>query len=128
MPGRLKRLKRLREAWTQRKRSTELQMSLMAVKLSACDTDEGYLVRCLASDGGIGSLFPDIVTRKLLLLGARKNEIKKELDAICMVHRRYSMNVRRCEIIAERHKKELDQKAEATALEVAIDGFLGRKA
>lgn len=124
MPERLNRLKRLRTAWAQRKKSTEYRIASVARKLSLLSAEEQHLMKCRDGDMGLFGLFADVSTRRLLLIRDQNVELAKKMDALRSVHLNDSLNLRRCEIFEERQALELKQKAEAASLEATIDVFL----
>jgi hypothetical protein len=127
MPDRLKRLKRLRETWATRKRSTEMRMAASNGRLAAQERDENYVLTCLSGGAGTASLFPDLAMRRLQTLGRLRAEMERELASLQDAHRHDMMNLRRSEILEDRHRHELHQKNDAALLDVAIEGALFRK-
>jgi hypothetical protein len=127
MPDRLKRLKRLRETWATRKRSTEMRMAACNVRLLAHGRDEDYVLTCLSGGAGTASLFPDLAMRRLQTLGRMRGEMERELASLQAAHRHDMMNLRRIEILEDRHRRALQQKEDAALLDVAIEGALLRK-
>lgn len=127
MPERLKRLNRLRESWAQRKKSTEYRIAAIATELSRASAEEEHLARGADSGKGPLSLFPDLLTRRLLAIDDEKKKLATKMDSVKVIHRHDSLNLRRCEIFQERHKLLLRQKDEAASLEATIEVFLQRK-
>jgi hypothetical protein len=123
----LKRLQRLRETWALRKRSTEMRMAAFNVRLSANGRDEDYVLTCLSGGAGTASLFPDLAMRRLQTLGRMRGEMERELASLQAAHRHDMMNLRRIEILEDRHRRALQQKDDAALLDVAIEGALLRK-
>jgi hypothetical protein len=127
VPERLKRLNRLRESWAQRKKSTEYRIAAIATELSCISAEEEYLARGLDGGRGTLSLFPDLSTRRLLAIDDEKKKLANKMETAKVAHRHDSLNLRRCEIIHQRHKLLLRQKDEAKSLESTIEVFLQRR-
>jgi hypothetical protein len=124
---RLKRLEKLRQAWEQRKRATELRMSTITAKLSAARSDEEYVVSCLEGSAGQVRLFPDILTQRLAKISKQKEQKNRELESVRAIHYQDSLNLRRCEILEKKQRTEMKLKDEAAALADTIDVFLASK-
>ncbi len=75
MPERLKRLNRLRESWAQRKKSTEYRIAAIATEISRVEAEEEHLARGLDGEMGHLSLFPDLLTRRLLAIDDEKKKL-----------------------------------------------------
>lgn len=127
MPERLKRLNRLRESWAQCKKSTEYRIAAIAAELSRASAEEEHLARGLDGEMGTLSLFPDLLTRRLLAIDDEKKKLGTKMDSAKTTQRQDSLNLRRCEIFQERHKLVLRQKEEADSLEATIEVLLQRK-
>ena len=126
MRERLKRLNRLRESWAQRKKSTEHRIAKIAAAIFAADEEKLYLVSCLDGDMKTLGLFPDLTTRRLLVLGEERAELARKLETARLAQRHDAMNLRRCELFQEHQKDVLQQKDDAASLEATIDVFLRR--
>lgn len=127
MLERLKRLNRLRESWAQRKKSTEYRLAAIATEMTRIGAEEEQLARGLDGEKGTLSLFPDLLTRRLLVIDDEKKKLAAKMDSVKVIHRQDALNLRRCEIFQERHKLLLRQKDEAAFLESTIEVFLQRK-
>ena len=127
MPERLKRLNRLRESWAQRKRSTEYRIAAIATELNRIGAEEEQLARGLDGEMGPLSLFPDLLTRRLLVIDDEKKKLAAKMDSVKVIQRQDALNLRRCEIFQDRHKLFLRQKDEAASLESTIEVFLQRR-
>ena len=127
MPERLKRLNRLRESWAQRKRSTEYRIAAIVTEITRIGAEEEHLARGLDGEKGTLSLFPDLLTRRLLVIDGEKKKLAAKMDSVKVIHRQDALNLRRCEIFQDRHKDFLRQKDEAAALESTIEVFLQRR-
>jgi hypothetical protein len=128
MPERLKRLKRLRAAWAQRRKSTECRIASVANRISSLNAEEQHLIECRDGEMGLFGLFADVSTRRLLLLRNQNVDVAKKMDALRATHLDHSLNLRRCETFEERQALELRRKDEAASLEAAIEVFLQGKA
>ena len=127
MPDRLKRLKRLRETWALRKRSTEMRITVCNGRLAEHGRDEDYVLGCLGGGAVTASLFPDLAMRRLQTLGRLRAEMERELASLQSAHRQDMLNLRRSEILEDRYRRELQHRDDAALLDVAIEGFLFRK-
>jgi hypothetical protein len=127
MPERLKKLKRLSAAWSQRKKSTDRRIAAAADQIALLHAEERNLMDRRDGDMGLFGLFADVSTRRLLLLRDQKLDIARKMDALRAVLLNDSLNLRRCEISGEKQALELRRKGEAAALEAVIEAFLGGK-
>ncbi len=128
MSERLKRLKRLRAAWDQRRKSTEYRIASVARKISLLSAEEQHLIECRDGEMSLFGLFADVSTRRLLWMRDQSVELAKKMDALRAIHLDDSLNMRRCETFEERQALELRRKGEAASLEAAIEVFLQGKA
>lgn len=127
VPERSRQLKRLRETWAQRKKSIELQISVVLNRLAQVKSDEAELCLSFDGDGRKSSLFPEILTRKLAKLSNQRAELNREMDAMQLVHTQDCLSLRRCEILEERQRLEHNLGLQALALEASIEVFLATK-
>jgi len=127
VPERLKRLSRLRDSWAQRKKSTEYRIAAIATEISRASAEEAHLAKGVDSGTGPLSLFPDLLTRRLLAIDDEKKKLATKMDSAKATHRQDALNLRRCEIFQERHRLVLRQKDEAASLEATIEVLLQRK-
>ena len=127
MAERLKKLKRLRHTWEQRKRSTEYKMAAIATEISQVNAEEQHLAKCLDGGEGLYGQFTDLVAQRLHGAANRKASLGAKMDSVRVIHRKDAMNLRRCEILEGRQKSDLERREEAASLENILEVFLSRK-
>ncbi len=127
MPDRLKKLIRLRKTWELRKKALEHRIAGTGVKIANVATEEELLLDSLGGLAGTGTLFPELVTRRLAKLSSVKSQLNRELDGMRQSHRADSQNLRRSEILEERQRKDVGFRHENAALETTLEVFLATR-
>jgi hypothetical protein len=126
MPERLKRIGKMRDAWAQRKKSTEYRIASIATEIFKLNGEEELLIKFHDGNKGLVDLFPEVSILRLIGLNDQKAEFNKKMDFARAAHRQDSLGLKRCEIFEERLASDLRQKDEADALESIFEVFLLR--